>query len=421
MALSLFQGFGIELEYMIVGRDDFAVRPIADELLRAAAGRWTGDFSDGSIEWSNELAAHVIELKTNGPVPDLSGAAREFHRSLSRQQRLLEPMGARLLPSGMHPTMDPAREFVRWRHDYSEVYEAYDRIFDCRGHGWSNLQSCHLNLPFANDDEFARLHLSCRALLPLMPALAAASPYCEGRFTGWLDYRIQAYRRNQDRVPRIAGSIVPEPVASRQEYYETILEPIWRDIEPLDPERILREEWLNSRGVVAKFFRDALEIRVLDCQESPFADLAICVLIAETLRALCAERWCPLAALKALPTGELADLLLRVARDGDRAVVDHAGLLAALGLPGSAIAALDVWRRLADRVLPGGSPADPDLALPLDAILSRGPLARRMLEAAGPAPDREGLFRLCRGLALCLEPEGPRSFPGRPGRPEPRR
>jgi len=47
--------------------------------------------------------------------------------------------------------MDPNREMVIWPHDYSVVYEAFNRIFDCRGHGWANLQAVHLNLPFADD------------------------------------------------------------------------------------------------------------------------------------------------------------------------------------------------------------------------------------------------------------------------------
>jgi carboxylate-amine ligase len=302
----------------------------------------------------------------------------------------------------MHPTMDPRNEFVKWPHDYAEVYGAYDRIFDCRGHGWSNLQSCHLNLPFANDDEFGRLHLAARALLPLLPALAASSPYCEGRATGWLDWRLQVYRHNQARVPRIAGLVVPEPVTTREQYFRDVLEPIWRDIAPFDPDGLLREEWLNSRGVVAKFFRDAVEIRVLDVQECPAADLAICALVTAVLRALCEERWVGRSALAALPTAELADVLWSVARDGDRAQVEHLDLLAALGLPRVPMAANEVWRRLAGAVLPEVGVVDPLLVAPLRTILERGPLARRMLAAIGESPDAAALAALQRRLVECL-------------------
>jgi gamma-glutamyl:cysteine ligase YbdK (ATP-grasp superfamily) len=301
----------------------------------------------------------------------------------------------------MHPTMDPEHEFRRWPHDYAEVYGAYDRIFDCRGHGWSNLQSCHLNLPFANDDEFGRLHLAVRALLPLLPALAASSPFCEGRYTGWLDWRLQVYRHNQARVPRIAGLVVPEPVTTREQYFREILEPVWRDIEPLDPDKLLREEWLNSRGAVAKFFRDALEIRVLDVQECPAADLAICTLVVAVLRELCEERWASLAQLAALPTAELADELWNVAKHGDAAVVRHEGLLRALGCRAPA-PAISLWRELAARALPDPGVVDPALRAPLRTILERGPLARRMLDAVGPTPSPAALAGLAGRLAGCL-------------------
>lgn len=402
MTLGLFGGFGIELEYMVVDRRTLAVRPIVDQLLRHFAGQTTGDFDDGAISWSNELALHVVELKTNGPASTLRGAAAEFQRSVGRLETALAGMDAMLLPGGMHATMDPSREFQRWPHDYAAVYGAYDRIFDCRGHGWSNLQSCHLNLPFADDAEFGRLHLAARALLPLLPALAASSPYCEGRYTGWLDWRLQVYRHNQARVPRIAGLVVPEPVTSRAQYFREILEPIWADIAPLDPDGLLREEWLNSRGVVAKFFRDALEIRVLDVQECPAADLAICALVTAVLQALCAERWMPLAELAALPTADLAAVLWQVAEQGDRAVVGHAGLLRALGLPARPRSALELWRELAAAVLPDPAAVDPALAAPLRTILAQGPLARRMVARVGTEPSRDALRGLQEELAACL-------------------
>ncbi len=401
MTLGLFGGYGIELEYMVVDRASFAVRPIVDELLRHFAGHVVGDFDDGPVSWSNELALHVLELKSNGPAA-LRGAGAQFQRSLARLDGALAGMDARLLPGGMHPTMDPQREFRRWPHDYGEVYGAYDRIFDCRGHGWSNLQSCHLNLPFANDDEFGRLHLAARALLPLLPALAASSPFCEGRFTGWMDWRLEVYRHNQARVPRIAGLVVPEPVTTRERYFADVLEPIWADIAPLDPDGLLREQWLNSRGVVAKFFRDSLEIRVLDVQECPAADFAVCTLVVAALRALCAERWVERGELAKLDTGQLAGVLWAVAKDADQAVVAHEGLLRAFGLPGSPRTAIDVWRHLADTTLPDFADVDPSVDAPLRTLLGRGPLARRMVAAVGDSPDAASLHSLCARLADCL-------------------
>lgn len=57
--LHAFDGYGIELEYMIVDRDTLAVRPIADRLVGE-----DGEVSRGHYAWSNEVVLHVIELKT---------------------------------------------------------------------------------------------------------------------------------------------------------------------------------------------------------------------------------------------------------------------------------------------------------------------------------------------------------------------
>ncbi len=69
----LFEVFGIELEYMLVNNKTFKVAPIVDELLTKKAGELTADIDNGAIAWSNELVAHVVELKTNGPVNSLDG------------------------------------------------------------------------------------------------------------------------------------------------------------------------------------------------------------------------------------------------------------------------------------------------------------------------------------------------------------
>jgi gamma-glutamyl:cysteine ligase YbdK (ATP-grasp superfamily) len=139
------------------------------------------------ISWSNELVSHVVELKTSGPTSRLSGTAGAFQDHVRRINALLAPHGARLLPTGAHPFMDPATETVLWPHEYGPVYAAFDRVFGCRGHGWSNLQSMHVNLPFCGDGEFGRLHAAIRLLLPVMPALAASTPVLDGRITGYLD------------------------------------------------------------------------------------------------------------------------------------------------------------------------------------------------------------------------------------------
>jgi hypothetical protein len=241
--------------------------------------------------------------------------------------------------------MDPDTETRLWPHEYTDVYHAFDRIFSCRGHGWSNLQSTHLNLPFRGDTEFGALHASIRAILPLLPAIAASSPILEGRVAGELDRRMAEYRSNARRVPSVAGVVVPEPVASRSEYERDILEPIYRDLAPFDPQGTLRHEWVNSRGAIARFERGTVEVRVLDPQECPAADLAVVRATGRAVEGICERILDGDRSVGALSTARLAALLERVVRDADHAMVADSGVLVALGIPrpGRARRAVDVW------------------------------------------------------------------------------
>jgi glutamate---cysteine ligase / carboxylate-amine ligase len=222
----LFDCFGVELEYMIVDAQSLAVLPVTDRVLWTVAGEYLSEIELGSVSWSNELALHVIELKTTKPASNLEGLVAEFQENVGRINQILAPLGGRLMPTAMHPWMDPHREMRLWPHEHSPIYETLHRVFDCRGHGWANLQSVHLNLPFVGDQEFARLHAAIRLLLPIMPALAASSPVMDGRITGRLDNRLEVYRHNARQIPRVSGAVIPEPVFSEKAYQQEILQPL---------------------------------------------------------------------------------------------------------------------------------------------------------------------------------------------------
>jgi len=402
--LGLFAAYGIELEYMIVARRTLAVQPSADRLLAAFTGGEPTDASDGPVGLSNELALHVIELKTDGPTPGLAGWAQHFEGTLQRAEERLADLGARLMPGAMHPTMDPRRETVLWPHENAEIYTAYHRIFDCHRHGWANLQSCHINLPFDGDREFERLHAAIRTLLPLMPALAASSPVVEGAVNGILDNRLHVYCTHQARIPEAMGLVVPEVLRSRAEYEERIFEPLRAAAARLDSAGVLRHEFLNARGAIARFQRSAIEIRVLDVQETPRADLAIALGITAVLRALAEERWVPLARLHELSTESLAWQLGTIYRDGEAALVEHEGLLRALGCS-HPLTAGELWRWLIAETR-GSYPdmqADfAELGPVLDELIERGPLARRLLRALGPEPEPRRIQAVWLRLADCL-------------------
>ncbi len=397
--LSLFEGYGVELEYMLVDCKNLSVLPVSDQILQKQAGSLVNEVEVGPLCWSNELVLHVIELKTNGPSATLNGLSEHFQQGIATINGYLADLGGQMMPCGMHPWMNPQNETRLWPHGDNSIYSAYNRIFGCQGHGWSNIQSAHINLPFHGEDEFSRLHAAIRVILPLLPALAASSPIMEGRYSGLLDNRLWAYQQNQRKIQIITGTFIPEAVFSSQSYREQILQPIYQAIAPHDPEGILQHEWLNSRGAIARFDRDAIEIRLLDVQECPAADLAVISLICAVLNGLVQERWSSLENQQGWSESVLAKWLLAAIGDGERARIDDTGFLSLFGFAGKRATMGDLWQYLA-------SDLRPDLVarkgLPLEVILNQGPLARRIIKSAGETPSRLVLKDLYGQLCTCL-------------------
>jgi gamma-glutamyl:cysteine ligase YbdK (ATP-grasp superfamily) len=238
-----------------------------------------------------------------------------------------------------------------------------------------------------------------RLVLPLLPALAASSPVVEGKITGLADSRMDFYRNNARRVPAVSGLVVPDAASSHDEYQERILRPVYEGLSPHDPEGILRHEWANARGCIARFDRSALEIRVLDVQETPRADLAVAALTTEVVRALVEERHLDRAGQDALATEGLAALLRRCIAEGEAATVDDPAYLAALGFDdGRPRRAGEVWRTLFEATDLDTGEFGPALRI----LLERGNLSRRIVQALGPAPSRARIEAVYRRLAACL-------------------
>jgi hypothetical protein len=233
-----------------------------------------------------------------------------------------------------------------------------------------------------------------RLALPILPAIAASSPFVEGRAPGPLDCRLEAYRHNADAVPAMTGAMVPEPMRSREQYERELLSPLYAALAPHDPEGLLRHEWANARGAIARFDRNAIEIRVVDIQECPAADIALAAAIIDLVCLLYCEGPGPEPA-----TEELAAVLSACIREGELACIDSPPYLRALKAePGEARA---IWRSLASRMA-----SAPHRALwrpALGLVLERGPLARRMLQAVGANPSHEDLASLYGELCACLE------------------
>ena len=60
----------------------------------------TSDVENGKIEWSNELVAHVVELKTNGPTADLETLDDLFAENIREMNSLLKEFDSELITYG---------------------------------------------------------------------------------------------------------------------------------------------------------------------------------------------------------------------------------------------------------------------------------------------------------------------------------
>lgn len=400
--LPLNSAYGIEMEYMIVDTNTLAIKPIADRLLGTIAGEITNEVECGAIALNNELALHVIELKTNGPVDSLKNLDILFHEQIKDINKILQKDNACLLPTGTHPFFVPNDNVALWPHGDQIIYQTFHRIFNCSGHGWTNLQSVHINLPFSNDEEFSKLHNAIRLVLPLIPALAASTPISEGVLSQALDSRLMHYGQNQAALPQIAGDIIPEFITSEREYRERILQPMFNAIAPHDPDKILQEEWLNSRGAIARFERSAIEIRVMDIQECPLMDIACVSTITALIRAIIESDSNYLTA--PIESIALKQIYQNTIFNGMQTIISDQTYLDQLG---TGLAAPTTMQEVLSRVLKKHSPVDTRYQHAMQIILKQGSLSERLKKAYLKNPSAETITELYMRLSKCLEKNEP--------------
>jgi gamma-glutamyl:cysteine ligase YbdK (ATP-grasp superfamily) len=394
----LFEVFGIELEYMLVKNDTFKVAPIVDEMLTNKAGELKADIDNGAIAWSNELVAHVVELKTNGPASSVDDLSEKFHANILEINGILAPLNTQLLGTASHPLMNPNTDTQLWKHGYSEVYALYNTIFNCNGHGWSNVQSTHINLPFYDDKEFEKLHAAIRIILPLLPGLCASSPILDGKITGFKDTRLAFYKTNQKEIPELTGLVIPERAFSKLDYHATIFEPIKRAIRPFDKNKILDQHFLNSRGAIARFDRNAIEIRLIDIQECPKADISICALVIEVLKAIVNQDFCTLQAQKSWPEQDLYLLLNDAIKHAENSKIENLDYVLLFGLKKTqTLGAL--WKHLYQHVKPKLHSSHHQA---IELILEKGTLATRLLKGIGKDASEKHITAVYRQLQDCL-------------------
>ena len=202
-----------------------------------------------------------------------------------------------------------------------------------------------------------------------------------------------------------------------------IFDKVKKAIAPYDTEHLLNHFFLNSRGAIARFDRGAIEIRLVDIQECPNADIAIVELEIATLKAIvngkfAASRENASAAnsvqhtlkeyrefLRNFDTTRLAELLAMTTKDAENATIDWQEYLSVFGMnfattPASAtITAGDIWKHIYSVVKNDLTEVSQCF---MEKMLERGTLSSALYKALGDAPAHEAFVTEYKKLADCL-------------------
>ena len=280
------QVLGPEHEFSVID-EKLQPLPIVDKVIKDVHGRIVNNANLGEFSIGKELQAHVAEFKANTPFDSPEVFEETMHDAVLRILDILETRyGARLLGLGMHPSLLLGNVKV-WSHRDRQIYAALSRVFNLNQHGWLNIQSFQLNLPFKNEREAVRLYNALTNILPYLPAISASSPIYEFKIGDYVDNRLHFYLMNQTEVPSITGDIIPEYVSSFEEYEKTTIRQYSEDLAKANaPRCLLNKEWLNSRGAVIRHDRKAIEIRIMDEQECVKSDVALSCFIRAALRGI---------------------------------------------------------------------------------------------------------------------------------------
>ncbi|MCK9442355.1 MAG: glutamate-cysteine ligase family protein, partial [Methanothrix sp.] len=277
-ALAAASPIGTEHEYSI---NDKNHRPLAisDRIIQKIAGQVQHEVPFGGILVSKELQKHAIELIPARP-GSLSFLESNLYQGLSELYRATNHEYG-FMGLGMHPLLQ-LDETTYWDHDEQEYYQAYDRIFNIRQHGWLNIQALQVNIPYTGKDELVAMFNKIRSLMPFLVAVSASSPMVEGKLTNYMDNRLVYYRQNQAAIPEICHNILPEKLESVDDYVQ-INRQIYSELKKYKAE-ILCNEWVNSRGVIVRFTRKCLEVKAIDEQECLHSDMAFSAFLLVLLR-----------------------------------------------------------------------------------------------------------------------------------------
>ncbi len=262
---------------------------ISDRIIKGYCGKITNFIEFSQFTFGKEMQLHVMELKANKPFETPSEFEEAMQTAVKTLSLITQKHGASLLGTGMHPLLKLEDTGI-WPHYHKKIYHEYGKIFNLNQHGWLNIQSFHLNLPFREEVDAIQTHNQLANLCAYLPAISASSPIFEGANGPDIDNRLQFYKVNQKEVPSVTGDVIPLYVSSFGQYKRDVIELYSTDLAEADADKtLLNREWVNSRGVIFRFDRCALEVRVMDEQDCVKSDVALSCFVRAALRGMIAS------------------------------------------------------------------------------------------------------------------------------------
>jgi len=232
-----------------------------------------------------------MEVKPNAPFKSPEDFEENMHEAILTLTDFLEgKYKAHLLGTGMHPLLRLEETGV-WPHRHRQIYQAYSKVFNLNQHGWLNIQSFQLNIPYSSEERALLMHNTLAQICTYLPAISASSPIYESKLGQRVDNRLHFYMMNQKEIPSVTGNVIPEYMFSFKQYEKEIVEKYSLDLAKAGmQECLLYKDWVNSRGLVFRFDRKAIEIRIMDEQECVKSDVALSCFVRAVLRALMRKR-----------------------------------------------------------------------------------------------------------------------------------
>lgn len=291
---------------------------MVDKIIKDFRGRIVNFVELPRFTFGKELQLHVMEIKPNAPFRSPEKFDETMQNAVLCLLDFLESKyKAYLLGTGMHPLLKLEDTRI-WPHRHKKIYQAYSMVFNLNQHGWLNIQSFQLNLPYSDEKSAIFMHNVLAEICTYLPAISASSPIYEGKIGEYIDNRLQFYMANQKEIPSVTGDVIPERISSFKQYKKEIIEKYSSDLANAGVDDcILNKEWVNSRGVVLRFDRRALEIRIMDEQECIKSDVALSCFVRALLRGFMKEK------VEPLPHEILVKDFNSVIKDGLEAVVHH--------------------------------------------------------------------------------------------------